>query len=127
MDGSVVFIGTFRIPDYPAWREAIEEMSHFVSAHVPGVRRFHAYVDEGNAVGTVLYVHPDADSFDQHLATAAELIRRGTETVHVLRVELLGAPHPETVERLRASGVPVFVKSMVTGFSRATSPRKGTR
>jgi hypothetical protein len=64
MDRSVVFIGTFRIPDYAAWREAIEEMSRFVSARV---------------------------------------------------------------QRLRASGVPVSVKSMVTGFLRGTSPAEPTR
>jgi hypothetical protein len=31
------------------------------------------------------------------------------------------------VQRLRASGVPVSVKSMVTGFLRGTSPAEPTR
>jgi hypothetical protein len=38
--------------------------------------------------------------------------------VEVTRIELLGRPHAETVERLRTSGAPVTVKPMVTGFRR---------
>jgi hypothetical protein len=118
MDRSVVFVGTFRIPDYAAWQGAIAEMADFVSANVPGVTSFHAYVDETRTEGTVVYAHPDGDSFDQHLAAAAELIQRGTEMVEVLRIELLGAPNAATVQRLRSSGLPVHVKALATGFTR---------
>ena len=70
--------------------------------------------------GTVVYVHPDADSLDQHLAVAAGLIEEGSKMVEVLRVEPLGSPHRSTVEALRAAGVPVSVKQVVAGFDRPT-------
>ena len=118
MQDAVVFIGTFRIPSADQWLPAIDRMRTHVQANVPRVRSFHAYADEARSEGTVVYVHPDADSFDQHLAAAAELIEEGTAMVEVTRVELLGRPNPATVERLRASGVPVRVKGHVTGFTR---------
>ena len=118
MDDTVTFIGTFHIPNREAWLPAIEGMTEFVASHVPGVLSFHAYANAEGTEGTVVYVHPDADSLDQHLAAAAELIEAGTQMVDVVRIELLGSPHPETVDRLRAGGLPVSVKRMVQGFDR---------
>jgi hypothetical protein len=117
MDESVVFVGTFRVPDAEAWGAAIARMTEFVRVNVPGVNSFRAYADkDGN--GTVVYVHPNAASLDQHLAAAASLIEEGTAMVEAVHVTLLGAPHPATVERLRASGTSVAVQSQVSGFER---------
>lgn len=114
----MTFIGTFRIPDRDAWLPAIERMSAFVRDNVPGVRSFRAYVSDDGTEGTVVYVHPDGDSLDQHLATAARLIQEGQAMVEVLRIDLLGSPNPGTVERMRGLGVPVSVKAHVVGFER---------
>lgn len=118
METRVTFIGSFRIPDYDAWQVAIAEMTDFVAGHVPRVLAFHAYASPDGSQGSVLYVHPDADSLDQHLAAAAELIRSGTEMVQVTGIRLLGSPNPVTVEALRRSGIPVEVQQLVTGFQR---------
>ncbi len=118
MHEQVIFIGTFRIPDRAAWDPAIARMREFVEANVPRIRFFHAYADAEGDEGTVIYGHPDADSLDEHLAVAAQLIREGTDMVAVTGIQFLGAPNPATVERLRASGVPVSVKLHVTGFDR---------
>ncbi|HET6745749.1 MAG TPA: hypothetical protein VFH90_07875, partial [Candidatus Limnocylindria bacterium] len=111
MGERVTFIGTFRIPDggFEAWTAAIADMRSFVESHVPGVISFNAYVNEDGSEGTVVYVHPNADSLDQHLAAAASRIEAGSQMVTVLRIELLGSPHAATVEALRASGMPVTV------------------
>lgn len=114
----IIFIGTFRIPSLADWRQAIAAMTAFVDENLPRIRSFHAYVSADGAEGTVVYVHPDAASLDQHLAAAAELIEAGTAMVDVLRIELLGQPNPATVERLSAAGLPVTVKQHVTGFAR---------
>lgn len=119
MDQSVTFIGEFRIPDYEAWVPAIHRMIEFVSANVPRVTSFAAYASPDGSQGVVVYVHPDADSLDEHLAVAAELIEAGTEMVEVTTIRLLGAPNPATVDRLRASGTPVTVIPLVGGFSRS--------
>lgn len=118
MEQTVIFIGVFTIPDFEAWVPAIERMTAFVEANVPGVRSFGAFVNDAATEGTVVYVHPNGDSLDQHLAAAATLIEEGTEMVEVTSVRLLGAPKPQTVERLRSSGTPVTVMPLVCGFER---------
>jgi hypothetical protein len=118
MNETVTFIGTFRIPDYPTWLEAIERMTQHVAANVPGVLSFAAYATVDGSEGTVVYVHPFAASLDQHLAAAAELIREGSDMVEVTSVQLLGAPSAVTVDRMRADGVPVSVQGLVSGFRR---------
>ncbi len=118
MDARVTFIGSFEISDYDAWLPAMQAMTLFVAKQVPGVLSFHAYVNDEHTQGTVIFVHPDADSLDVHLAVAAERIRAGTQMVEVTRVQLLGSPHQSTVDALRESGAPVEVSHTVDGFSR---------
>ena len=93
-------------------------MAAFVEANVPGAESFRTYASEDGTEGTVVYVHPNADSLDQHLAAAAALIDDGTKMVEVTSVELLGAPHSATVERLASVGTPVTTKRLVAGVSR---------
>jgi hypothetical protein len=118
MHEQVIFIGTFRIPDRETWEPAVARMRAFVEANVLRVRFFHAYAETDGDEGTVIYGHPDAASLDEHLAAAAQLIREGSEMVEITGIQFLGAPNPATVERLRASGLPVSVKAHVTGFER---------
>lgn len=118
MDTRVTFIGSFRIPDYDAWLPAMQGMTRFVAERVPGVLSFDAYVDEGRSRGTVVYVHPDADSLDRHLSAAADQIRAGSAMVEVTAIRILGTPHQATVDALRASGAPVEVDERVDGFAR---------
>jgi hypothetical protein len=118
MDDDVIFIGTFRIPSADAWLPAIEGMRDFVEANVPRVRSYHAYVNQDRTEGTVMYVHPDAVSLDEHLRVAAERIEAGTRMVDVLRIEFLGQPSAATIEQLRQQAAPVTVKQHLLGFSR---------
>jgi hypothetical protein len=118
MDRTVTFIGTFRIPDAATWLPAIDDMAAFVEANVPGVQSFHAYATPDGTHGTVVYVHPNGDSLDQHLEAAAERIASGSEMVEVTSVQLLGVPNPGTVERMRSMGVPLTVMRHVRGFDR---------
>lgn len=113
-----MFIGSFRIPDREQWLPAIEAMSEFVDTHVPGARFFHAFANAEGTEGTVVYGHPSAESLDQHLAAAADLIRAGTNMVEVTGIRLLGAPHQATVEAMRAAGLHVSVQAHVVGFER---------
>jgi hypothetical protein len=118
MDEEIVFIGTFEIPDFAAWQAGSTRMIEFVEANVPGLRRFDFYVSEDRTEGTVLYVHADADSFDQHMRVAASRIQEGREMVRVTRIEILGAPHDSTIQRLRAQGDVLVVKAHMRGFAR---------
>ena len=118
MDDDVIFIGTFRIPSAEAWLPAIEGMRDAVRANAPRVRSFHAYANENMSEGTVLHVNPDAASLDEHLEALSERIDAGTQLVDVVRIELLGAPSPATVERLSQQPAPVTIKRHLLGFTR---------
>jgi hypothetical protein len=118
MGDDVIFIGTFRIPSPEAWLPAIEAMRDAVRDNAPRVRSFHAYANEEMSEGTVVHVHPDAASLDEHLAAVAERIEAGTQLVDVVRIELLGTPSPATVERLSRQPAPVTIKRHLLGFTR---------
>jgi hypothetical protein len=118
MDDAVIFIGTFRIPSAETWLPAIEDMRAFVEGNVPRARSFHAYVNQDQTEGTVMYEHPDAASLDEHLRVAAERIEAGTRMVDVLRIEFLGQPSAATIERLGQQPAPVSVKRHLLGFTR---------
>jgi hypothetical protein len=119
MQEPIVFIADFRIGNPSAWQEAISQMAAFVAANVPRIRAFHAYTDATGTNGSVIYIHPDAGSLDQHLEVAAEMIRVGSEMVEVVRIELLGPAHAATVAQLRASGTQVIVRPRhAAGFDR---------
>jgi hypothetical protein len=118
MDDDVIFIGTVRIPSPEAWLPAIEGMREAVRANAPRVRSFHAYVNEDISEGTVIHVHPDAASLDEHLEALAERIEAATQLVEVVRIELLGTPSPATIERLSREPAPVTIKRHLLGFTR---------
>jgi hypothetical protein len=119
----VVLIGTFRIPTdrVDEWRVAVRGMADFVHANVPRIIAFDMFVNDDETEGTVIQVHPDSTSLEQHLDAAAERIAQGTQMVQVVRIDLYGAPSERVVERLRdeaAGAWPVTVRPHYLGFTR---------
>lgn len=115
----VVFVGRYRIPDgmADAWRAAISEMAEFVEANLPGTISFDAYLNRDGSEGTSVHIHRDAAAFDAYLAATASRIARGAQVVEVIRIDLYGAPSPETVDRMRRMGSwTVDVHAHVNGF-----------
>lgn len=112
----ITLVGTFRLPEerFEEWDEAITDMVTFVKAHVPRLISFDVYVDGDRQEGSVVYVHPDAASFEEHMRVAAQRIDRGNEMVDVVRVEVFGDPGQRVRDRLEElsarHGYPVFVK-----------------
>jgi quinol monooxygenase YgiN len=128
MDGAwnpdqVVLIGTFRIPQDKVddWRVAVRGMADFVHANVPRIIAFDMFVTEDGTEGTVIQVHPDSASLEQHLDAAASRIAQGIQMVSVVRIDLYGSPNPGLIKRLRdeAAGLwPVTVRPHYLGFAR---------
>ncbi len=99
----VTFVGSFSIPEgaFNEWTTAITDMIDFVTANSPRLVSFNAYVDEDHTEGTVVYVHPDSESLEQHLELAASRIGKGVQMVRTIRIELYGDPSDAVVDRLR--------------------------
>jgi len=86
-----------------------------VKANVPRLVSFDVYVDEARTEATSIYVHPDVESFEQHMKLAATRIDRGAQLVSVVRIDVYGDPGERVVERLlqvseATNGFPVAVK-----------------
>ncbi|MFH0915460.1 MAG: hypothetical protein V1912_03320 [bacterium] len=122
MAGSITFVGTYAVPEgrFDEWVEANTEMVDFVKANVPRLISYDVYVNEAKTEATTIYVHPDAESFEEHMKVAATRIDRGAQMVDVLHIEVYGHPGQRVVERLHqvseaSNGFPVAVKQHFYG------------
>lgn len=105
--------------DVRAWyREFLE----LVEAKEPRLFASHLYFNEDQTEGTVVLIHPDADSMDRHLQVAGDKIGEGLGLAPVESIQIYGTPGAVLREVLRhneESGVSVSVLAdYVGGFTR---------
>lgn len=119
MSDSVLFVGTYEIRDggADAFYRQIAAMNEVVRELEPRVVFIGHYVNEDETEGTSVHLHPDAESFDFHMATATKAISTGTQTVRVKRIEFYGKPSSAVTEQLSAA-FDVRVKTWADGLSR---------
>lgn len=122
MAESITFVGTYSLPQdrFDEWDTAIRDMVDFVKANVPRLISFNVYISEDRSEATSIYVHPDADSFAQHMRVAATRVDAGAQMVSVVRIEVYGDPSEQAIARLQqvseaSNHFPVFVKSHYYG------------
>ncbi len=118
MSESVLFVGTYDIPpgEMDAFHSQIAAMTAMIREHEPRVRFIGHYVNEDETEGTSIHLHPDADSFDFHMATAVRVIERGAQMVSVKRIEFYGKPSDASLDLL--TQYDVRVKAWADGYSR---------
>ena len=118
MSEPITFVGTYALPEdrFEEWVTAIHDMVDFVKANVPRLTSFDVYVNEDRTEATSIYVHPDADSFAEHMRVAASRVDAGAQMVSVVRIDVYGDPGARVLERLHqvseaSNRFPVSVKS----------------
>jgi hypothetical protein len=79
------------------------------------------YVNEDESEGTSIHLHPDAESFDVHMATATKAISAGIRTVKVKRTEFYGEPSESVIAQL-SGAFDVQVKKWADGLNRIDWP-----
>jgi hypothetical protein len=123
MSESVLFVGTYEIPTggVDAFHSQIAAMNQVIRDLEPRVLFIGHYLNEDETEGASVHLHPDADSFDFHMATAAKAIDNGTQTVQVKRIEFYGRPSDNVVSQLSAV-FDVRVKTWADGLSRIDWP-----
>jgi hypothetical protein len=119
---TITFVGTYALPEskFEEWDSAIRDMVDFVKGNVPRLISFDVYVSEDRCEATSIYVHPDADSFAEHMRAAATRVDAGAQMVGVVRIDLYGDPGEEILARLHQVSVasnrfPISVKSHYYG------------
>jgi antibiotic biosynthesis monooxygenase len=103
--------------------EAIEELARFIEANVPHVLAYNVYLSEDGGQMTVVHVHADPSSLDEHLETGGPVFRRFADLLTLKSIHVYGEPSAKAMGLLRekASALgsgEVFVHSPKAGFSR---------
>lgn len=122
MADRITFVGTYALPEgrFDEWDAAIRDMVDHVKASVPRLISFEVYVNAERSEATSIYVHPDADSFAEHMRAAASRIDVGAQMVSVVRIDVYGDPGEQVVARLHqvseaSNHFPIAVKSHYYG------------
>jgi hypothetical protein len=111
-----------------AVRSAMRDLAAFVEAHEPRLLAYHFYIDESDAMMTLVAVHPDTASLEFHMELAGPRFRAFAELIRMRSIDVYGRPSPAAVDRLRRKaemlgGGVVTVHARQAGFSRPNPPR----
>jgi hypothetical protein len=122
-----IFITRHRIRD-----DKVEEFESFGRTFLEFVEQnqsqpigFHLYATAEGAEATLVQVHPNAESMDNHLRVSGELIKSVFDYAETASIEVYGTPGPAArmlLEQNRAQGVPVVIQEIALGgFARAVA------
>jgi hypothetical protein len=119
-----VFVTTHRIK--PGGREQFaalhREYVRFVEEHEPRLLGHFTYLTQDGTEVSLLQLHPDAASADQHLEVVAPRLAVVGDIVENTAIEVYGDPGPRVraaLDRNRDAGVAVRITNQVLGgFSR---------
>jgi hypothetical protein len=72
--GPLIFVATNRLKRgrSDAERERVPGLVQFIEQNEPQLIAFNEYINDDGTEGTVVQVHPDADSMTKHLAMAMQ-------------------------------------------------------
>ena len=125
MDEPIVYVDTSQILEgkLDEVRARFTDLVGFVEANVPRAIAYRVYLDEDERRVTVVQVHPDRASLEQHLAVAGPRFTPFAGLLRLERIDVYGNPGDAVLARLRAkaemlgSGT-VTVHRLHAGFAR---------
>ena len=82
-------------------KRAMRELASFVDENEPRPFSYNVYFDDGETEMTVLQVHPDADSAEQHMRIAAREFPQFADLVDLRVMEVFGEPTESLLGLLR--------------------------
>jgi hypothetical protein len=115
-----VFIITLRIK--PSQRDEFKALTReymkFIEENEPRAWAHFGYLDATESEASLVAVHPDSASADQHLQVAGEKIGQGLALTDTVGIQVYGEPGPivrRALEANAAEGVPMSIKSSCIG------------
>lgn len=124
MAAPFIFIGTYTIREgkLEDFKQYCREFSASIEATEPRLIYFGLCLNEAGTELTVVQVHPDPASMEFHLQVAREHFVQAYEYLETTESQqLYGSLSDVLVERIKQvsePGVPMIIKSELTGFSR---------
>jgi hypothetical protein len=109
-------------------KAGMKELAAFVEANVPRIIAYHvSFSDDGTRM-TVMHVHPDPASLENHLEVAGPMFRRLASFVTLRSIQIYGEPSERALERSRAKAdllgrgrAQLVVEPLHAGFTRFAS------
>jgi hypothetical protein len=125
MSDAIVYVDTSDVREgaLEELKAGMEELVDFVAANVPRVLAYNVYFSADGTTMTVVHVHPDAASLEQHLEVAGPVFRRFVELVTLSSIHVYGEPSENVLrqahEKARLLGRgEVTVEALHAGFTR---------
>ena len=125
MPGPFIFVATNKVREgrLEGEKQRVPEWIKFIHSNEPRLLAFHEYLSEDGTEVEYVQVHPDTDSFENHLRVVKRSGRSYTETLDgTTNIRIYGAPSKailETLSQAAGSGVPTTVlPEHLVGFTR---------
>ena len=109
-------------------REAIAELAQFIEVNEPQLLAYGVYLNEEASRMTVVHVHRDSTSLEQHLEVGGPAFARFKDLVTLSSIHVYGDPSERSLAQLQqkarmlGSGE-VIVESLEAGFDRLAAPQ----
>jgi quinol monooxygenase YgiN len=130
MSKALVYVDTSEVREgaLEELKSAIEELAEFIEANVPQILAYNVYLSDDGSRMTVVHVHADAASLDQHMDVAGPAFRRFADLLTLSSIRVYGEPSEKAVrqlhEKARQLGCEdvMIVPGAHAGFSRLATP-----
>ena len=104
-------------------KSAIEELVEFVDANVPELIAYNAYFSDDESQMTVVHIHADPASLEQHLDMGGPAFRRFADLLTLSSIRVYGEPSEKALIQLQDKAQllgcrDVSVHGLHSGFSR---------
>ena len=127
MPGPFIFVATNKVREgkLEGERQRVPGWIDFIQSNEPRLIAFHEYVSADGTEVEYVQVHPDTDSFENHLRVVESSGRSYTDTLEsTTNIRIYGTPSKMILEMLShaaGSGVPMTVMpEHLGGFTRGT-------
>jgi hypothetical protein len=125
MPGPFIVVATNKIREgkLEGERQRVPEWIDFIRSNEPRLLAFHEYLSEDGGEVEFLQVHPDTDSFENHMRVVESSGRSYTETLEgTTNIRIYGTPSTAILDMLSqaaGSGVPTTIlPEHLGGFTR---------
>jgi hypothetical protein len=125
MSNEIVYVDTSEVREgaLEELKPAISELVDFVEANVPRVLVYNVYFNDDDTRMTVVHVHPDSASLEQHMEVVGPVLRRFVDLVTLSSIHIYGEPNEEMLKPVREKARllgrgDVVVNALHAGFAR---------
>jgi len=120
-----IFIGTSAVKEgkLEEYRKHFQDVVNLVDEREPRMVHFALYVNADGTEESTVQVHRDAENMAFHMGLIADHVQQARDYLDFskMNIQIYGTPTEDVVDQMRqlaGSGVPVTIKTPVTGFDR---------